>query len=677
MSLPDSNFEAPREDSLDSRPGELAAALTKIISVVRQFTTRSASLAQAPLLPEHRVHLGRKVEGALSYKPYTVFRPRPINAGPSVLHAPHPAASTPAVVLSSAFQSQSSVFTFDPAVPQPTITLSTQVAPPSQFSIPASTAVTVSLESHPVTSFPTESPLDSPVAGSRIDRRNRRTYIPPDALSSRRGSSRSRSPDMSRRASTPYAATGRQPLIFSASPPLNHITENDISMDDAEHQAPVFIPLIKPQAPSPSTQMTDTSTSPIIGSRSTDFSHQTPSPARPFPLPSAIEDHLNRLVAQRFLELSDHVLVPALKNAVDTSIPSVVERISNDMRNATISPQLRSRADKGNTSDTQSSDDEDDLKPSPRRKRPGKRGLKNDLHVALRNYLRENGLLKGENCPLPRSPPLETLHDFNDNNDCSPTLGNISVDWNDSLKKSPWNTEVINILVIDFQAKVSNGTFVNLLVIDFEVKVGNGTYEKVIFDAKTMSLENLRTLCIKKLRRTQFQYRQHVQIGKIADVEDMNRASRELCNTQKHGTLERRQKIVEQNRHRNTDIWDMIKRIIDRLDVEGMSGDETDTAPGVTPKVVSPDITQLLHAVESYAPATHEENMTVPIGNSSLQRISEQKRMLHMSIAIQQLPRNWYNDDWYKANSSSARALLGARKTLALPLLQPYCSQTH
>ncbi|KAG2058435.1 hypothetical protein BDR06DRAFT_1004152 [Suillus hirtellus] len=40
-------------------------------------------------------------------------------------------------------------------------------------------------------------------------------------------------------------ATSCQSLIFSTSLPLNHITENDISMDDAEHQAPVFIPLIK------------------------------------------------------------------------------------------------------------------------------------------------------------------------------------------------------------------------------------------------------------------------------------------------------------------------------------------------------------------------------------------------------------------------------------------------
>lgn len=142
-------------------------------------------------------------------------------------------------------------------------------------------------------------------------------------------------------------------------------------------------------------------------------------------------------------------------------------------------------------------------------------------------------------------------------------------------------------------------------------------------------------------------------------------------------TLERRRKIVEQNRHRNPETWDTIRRIIDRLDVDGMSGDETDTPLGAKPKTVrrvalpwiSPVITGLLHAVESYAPATYEENMSVPVGNSSLPRLMTAKRTAQTSIAITSLPRNWYDDQWYKANSSSARALLGARKDFEVPNL--------
>ena len=142
-------------------------------------------------------------------------------------------------------------------------------------------------------------------------------------------------------------------------------------------------------------------------------------------------------------------------------------------------------------------------------------------------------------------------------------------------------------------------------------------------------------------------------------------------------TLERRRKIAEKNRHRDPDTWDTIKRIINRLDVDGMSGDETDTPLGVNPKIVrrvalpwiSTTITDLLHAVESYAPATYEENMSVPIGNTSLPRLVAATRTAQNSVAIARLPRNWYDDRWYKANSSSARTFLDARADFEVPSL--------
>jgi hypothetical protein len=128
-------------------------------------------------------------------------------------------------------------------------------------------------------------------------------------------------------------------------------------------------------------------------------------------------------------------------------------------------------------------------------------------------------------------------------------------------------------------------------------------------------------------------------------------------------------------------MWDTIRRIIDRLDVDGMSGDETDTPIGAKPKIVrrvalpwiSPEISDLLHAVESYAPATYEENMSVAVGNTSLSRFTEAKRTSKTSIAIARLPRNWYHDNWYKVNSSSARALLDARKDFEIPRLVRCC----
>ncbi|KAG2352804.1 hypothetical protein BDR07DRAFT_1497591 [Suillus spraguei] len=300
----------------------------------------------------------------------------------------------------------------------------------------------------------------------------------------------------------------------------------------------------------------------------------------------------------------------------------MVERLSDDMRNVSVGLQRRTHRE-DSSSDTQASDSDDDLTPRPRRKRPGKRGSKNHLHVAFRSYLREKKLLRGKHGSLPQSSPIESIQAFNRDHDCCPTLENLFIDWSDSLEKSSWNTELISLIVVDLQAKIRNGT-----------------YAQVLFHAEA-SLDNLRSLCIDKLRRTQYECRQHT--------------------------------------------WDTIGRIINRLDVNGVSGDETDTPIGATPKVVrrvglpwlNPDVTQLLHAVESYAAATHEENMTIPIGNSSLPRVLEPKRTAQNSIAIQRLPRNWYNDNWYQANSTSARALLGARKSLILPTLEPYCSQKH
>jgi len=109
----------------------------------------------------------------------------------------------------------------------------------------------------------------------------------------------------------------------------------------------------------------------------------TPVPVKPLPLPATIEDRLDRLVAQRFLELSQNVLAPALKHAVDALVPSIVEQLTDGLSDglrASIHPRPPIRKT-DISSDTQSSDDEDGLKPHLRRKCPGKRGSKNHLHV--------------------------------------------------------------------------------------------------------------------------------------------------------------------------------------------------------------------------------------------------------------------------------------------------------
>ncbi|KAG2357390.1 hypothetical protein BDR07DRAFT_1490784 [Suillus spraguei] len=219
-------------------------------------------------------------------------------------------------------------------------------------------------------------------------RRSRRTWTQSDAVPSHRENSRSRSPNISHR--TSYADI-RWP-IFST-PLSNDVT--DITMHDY---------------PDPATRMTDATTSPPtlnpiltssptvtqihtaipvkflpLPATSSPMVPQIPTsvPAKPLPLPATIEDWLDQLVAQRFLKLSQNVLAPALRHAVDALVPSIVEQLTDGLSDglrASIHPRPPTHKT-DISSDTQSSDDEDGLKPHLRHKHPGKRGLKNHLHV--------------------------------------------------------------------------------------------------------------------------------------------------------------------------------------------------------------------------------------------------------------------------------------------------------
>jgi len=106
-------------------------------------------------------------------------------------------------------------------------------------------------------------------------------------------------------------------------------------------------------------------------------------PAKPLPLPATIEDWLDRLVAQCFLELSQNVLAPALKHAVDALVPLIIEQLTDGLSDG-LTASIHPRPPTCKTdisSDTQSSDDKDGLKHHLHRKRPGKQGSKNHLHV--------------------------------------------------------------------------------------------------------------------------------------------------------------------------------------------------------------------------------------------------------------------------------------------------------
>jgi hypothetical protein len=113
---------------------------------------------------------------------------------------------------------------------------------------------------------------------------------------------------------------------------------------------------------------------------------------------------------------------------------------------------------------------------------------------------------------------------------------------------------------------------------------------------------------------------------------------------------------VTENHFRDPETWGAVAKIIARLDVEGMSGDETDSLPTWKPKGLrrleltwlNPSISLLFRSVESYEPAVRTENMWEQIGNSSFVRHWEPRSKDTKLGPVGGLPHNWYNDDWFR-----------------------------
>ena len=72
--------------------------------------------------------------------------------------------------------------------------------------------------------------------------------------------------------------------------------------------------------------------------------------------------------------------------------------------------------------------------------------------------------------------------------------------------------------------------------------------------------------------------------------------------------------------------------------------------------------------VETYESAHRMENMLEQVGNSLL-KCWEARRKEGKSTPIPGLPRNWYNDDWFKGLTAGVRSMLSVRKDIAIPSL--------
>jgi hypothetical protein len=131
------------------------------------------------------------------------------------------------------------------------------------------------------------------------------------------------------------------------------------------------------------------------------------------------------------------------------------------------------------------------------------------------------------------------------------------------------------------------------------------------------------------------------------------------------------------NRFCDSQNWDTIFKIINRLGAEGMSGDETDTPTGVYPKAVrhieipwiSPRISQLFEAVDSYESSLRVETMRSHVGNAPLHRHYEPRSKNIRAKVIPHLPRNWYDDAWFKGLLAGQRTVLSVIADVEIPTL--------
>ncbi|KIJ10605.1 hypothetical protein PAXINDRAFT_16440 [Paxillus involutus ATCC 200175] len=340
---------------------------------------------------------------------------------------------------------------------------------------------------------------------------------------------------------------------------------------------------------------------------------------------------IDRLLTDRLNQATIQVVKPTVKLVVETVIKCMTESAQGASGSCHIEAE------------ESEADEDDDDTPLKRRKKPGKHGQKNYLHDAFRKYLEEKGVKKRrKDSTLPKSAPPDSVRKFNATNDHPLTLSDLMIDWSSSLLHSSW---------VEYRGK--------------------------------MNLLELRKLCIEKLRCTHHEKQDGAKLV-TTDITACKERRHKLdrMTTHKHGTLARRRRIIDENHSRDPDTWDDIRRIIDRLNIEGISGDETDTAPGTQPKVVrrvvlpwlSPFILELFDCVESYNTALHEERMTMHTGNSSLERMFEPRHMDTNAVALDRLPRNWYDEEWYKARSASGRTMLSARKDVPIPTLHRYAA---
>jgi hypothetical protein len=280
----------------------------------------------------------------------------------------------------------------------------------------------------------------------------------------------------------------------------------------------------------------------------------------------------------------------------------------------------------------------------------------------------------------------------------------MKLDWKASLVKLQWNKLAIGFLAEMFidhlgnyppvkpDPKVINVASIIEIIQSKLAPISQRAHGERVA-SETMN-DNLRTHIREKpirnlTRRWRYARREGVCFPSFRSV------SSDSCRLQ---TYKRRVDIVTLNRDSDPETWSRIHKVLFKLDIDGMSSDESeDEKPmprwsdrdlkkvrRVAIEWLNPKISALWASVETYENVPFDAILQRR-GNASLSRKHIARSVNKARLPIIGLPRNWYNDNWYRSLESFQKRKLESRTDepipdlvcdLLLPLL-PLCRRSQ
>jgi hypothetical protein len=119
-----------------------------------------------------------------------------------------------------------------------------------------------------------------------------------------------------------------------------------------------------------------------------------------------------------------------------------------------------------------------------------------------------------------------------------------------------------------------------------------------------------------------------------------------------------------------------VREAVDAVSVDGMSGEETDREVSGREKQlarvpmhwIDSELVDLFHTMDTWQSMVTDESLVCPHGNRPLTQLHASKEPV-VGHVTKGLPRNLYDDTWYKSQSGPQKLLLSTRLPRPIPSL--------